>query len=125
MLQATSIAVQAETLRLRLLARRTVARAILGLVALIFLLSALTLAHVAVWYWLRIRFDWPMDGTAAVLTAGDIVLAGVLALVASRLGPGQVEMEARLVRQQALRSLTSAAVWSTLLVRLVEMLRRR
>jgi hypothetical protein len=125
MLQATSIAIDAEALRLRLLARRTLVRVVLGVVALTLLLSALAMAHVALWYWLRTRFEWPMDGTAAMLTAGDVVLAGVLAWVASRLGPGSVETEARLVRRRALQSLTATAIWSAILMRLLELIRRR
>ncbi len=122
-LRATRIAVEAETLRLRLQARRMVARAILGAAALMFLVSALAFAHVAAWYWLRLRCGWMVDGTAALLAVGDVVLAGAVALVAFRVGPGRAEIEARLVRQQACRALTESAVWPVVVLRLLGLLR--
>jgi hypothetical protein len=124
-LSATRIAVEAETLRLRLQARRMVVRAILGTVALTFLLSALALAHVATWYWLRFRFGWMLDTTAVLLAVGDLVIAAALALVALRLGPGQVETEARRVRQQAWRALVETAVWPVVVLRLWRLWRQR
>ena len=98
-------------------------RAILGAVALTFLVSALALAHVATWYWLRLRCGWMVDTTAVLLAAGDLVLAGAVALVALRVGPGRAEIEARLVRQQACRALTESAVWPVVVLRLLGLLR--
>jgi hypothetical protein len=122
-LRATRIAVEAEALRLRLQARRMVTRAVLGAVAVTFLFGALAFAHVAGWYWLRLRCGWMMDSTAALLAAGDLVLAGTVALVALRIGPGRAEIEARLVRQQACRALAESAVWPVVVLRLLGLLR--
>ena len=100
-------------------------RAVLGAVALMFLLGALVLAHVAAWYWLRMRFEWMVDTTAALLAAGDLVAAGVVAMAALRLGPGPVETEARLLRQQAWRNLAETVAWPMIVLRLLRLLRRR
>jgi len=100
-----------------------VARAMLGGLALTFLLGALAFAHVAGWYWLRLRCGWMVDSTAVLLAAGDLVLAGAVALVALRVGPGRAEIEARLVRQQACRALTESAVWPMVVLRLLGLLR--
>ncbi len=121
--RATRIAVEAETLRLRLQARRTAVRAILGAVALTFLVSALALAHVAAWYWLRLRCGWMADTTAVLLAAGDLVIAGVVALGAARLGPGHAETQARLVRQQAWGALAETLEWPMVVLRLLRLLR--
>jgi len=124
-LRATRIAVEAETLRLRLQARRMAVRAILGAVALTFLVSALALAHVATWYWLRLRCGWMVDTTAVLLAAGDLVIAGAVALVALRLGPGYAETEARRVRQRAWRALAETVEWPMVVLRLLRLLRKR
>jgi len=124
-LRATRIAAEAETLRLRLQVRRLAVCASLGAVAGTFLVSALVLAHVAVWSCLRLRYDWMVDSTAVVMTAGDLAIAGALVLVASRVGPGAAEIEARLVRQQAWRAVTETLIWPTLLLRLLRLLRDR
>jgi hypothetical protein len=123
-LRATRIAVEAEALRLRLRARRAVIQAILGLTALAFLTGALALAHVAAWYWLRLNAKWTPPPTAALLAAVDLVIAGVLATVMLRLGPGRTETEARLVRQQASRSLFNSASWAAIVLRVLDLLRR-
>jgi len=123
-LRATRIAVEAETLRLRLRARRAVFQAALGVVALAFLLSALALAHVAVWYWLRLDFGWTRQATAGLLAAADLVVAGCLAIAAVRVGPGRAEVEAQLLRRQAWGAFTETAVWATLALRVLGILRQ-
>ena len=100
-------------------------RAMLGVVALTFLLGALALAHVAIWYWLRVRVGWMADTTACLLAAGDLLAAGVLALAAARLGPGQAEIQARLVRQRAWHALTEMVEWPMIVLRLLHLLHKR
>ena len=56
-LRLARIAAEAEGLRLRYSAQRTVMRAILGLVALAFLFGALVFGQIAAWYWLRMSWD--------------------------------------------------------------------
>jgi hypothetical protein len=122
--RATRIAVEAEALRFRLQARRMAIRTLLGVAASTFLLGALVLAHVAVWYWLRDRVALMADATAVWMAAGDLVIVGVFALLALRLGPGRVETEALLVRQQACRVLSGTVVWPMLALRLLRLVRR-
>lgn len=122
--RATRIAAEAETLRLRLLGRRMAVRVALGTVAMAFLLGAVVMVHIAAWYWLRVRFGWMVDSTAALLAIGDLLAAGLLAIVAARLKPGPAEIEARLIRRQACRSLVQTASWPMILLRLVRLLRR-
>ena len=98
---------------------------ILGAAAWAFLVGALLLAHIAAWSCLRFRYGWMVDSTAVLMAVGDIVIAGVLVLVALRLGPGPAEREARLVRQQAWWALPEALAWPTLLLRLLRLLRER
>src|ERR1700754_3228227 len=94
------IAAEAETLRLRYAARRTMVRAVLALGALGFLFGTVACCHVAAWYWLRQRWDGP---EAALILAGvDLALAIVLALIAARSSPSRIEVEALAVRRRAL-----------------------
>jgi hypothetical protein len=123
-LRAMRIAVEAETLRLRLRARRAVVQAVLGVVALVFLLGALALVHVAVWYWLCLDFGWTRQATAGLLAAADIVVALCLAIAAVRVGPGRAEAEAQLVRQQAWGTLAESTVWAILALRVLGILRQ-
>jgi hypothetical protein len=64
------------------------------------------------------------DATAVWMAAGDVVIVGVFALLALRLGPGRVETEALLVRQQACRVLSGTVVWPMLALRLLRLVRR-
>ena len=82
-LRLVRLAAEAEGVRLREQARRTLVRAMLGMVALGFLATALVFAHVAVWYWLRQY--WTETDTALVIAAADLVIAALLAVLAARL----------------------------------------
>jgi hypothetical protein len=124
-LRASRIAIDAETLRLRLQARRLAVRLVLAVVALAFLACTLAFAHVAIFYWLRLDYGWQVHTAAGLLAVGDLVVAGVLAMVALRLGPGAAEREARLVRQQAWRAIIETTVLPMLVVRVLRLLRRR
>ena len=104
-------------------ARRTAVRAVLGVVVVTFLVSALALVHVAAWSWIRQRWQLETDATAALLAAGDLVIAGVLTMLALRLTPSQAEIEARLLRQQACMALTETMAWPTTLLRVLPLLR--
>ncbi len=124
-LRASRIVVDAEALRLRLQARRLAIRVVLAAVALVFLTWTLVFAHLAAWFWLRMDHGWTRETTATLLAVGDLVIAGALAAMALRLGPGAVETEARLVRQQAWRALVETVSWPALVLRVVRLLRRR
>ena len=111
-LRLARIAVEAEGLRLRHGARRTAVRAVLALIALGFLLGAVVFLQVAAWYWLRQSWDLP---AAALILAGiELVLAGLLGLLATRSTPGRLEVEALAVRNRALEAASSSLAFSAL-----------
>jgi hypothetical protein len=116
-LRLARIAAEAEGLRLRSGAQRTVIRAILGLVALGFLLGALVFGQIAAWYWLRVSWDRP--AAALILGGAELVLALIFGLLAARSAPGRIEVEALAVRRRALESATSSLAFSALVTQLV------
>ena len=116
-LRLARIAAEAEGLRLRHSAQRTVVRAILGLVALAFLLGALVFGQIAAWYWLRMSWDRP--AAALILGGAELVLAVVFGLLAARSSPGRIEVEALAVRRRALENATSSLAFSALVTQLV------
>jgi hypothetical protein len=128
-LRLARIAAEAEGLRLRRQAQRTVVRVAMGLIALMFVAWALVFAHVAAWCWLRQSVGWAEPGAAIAVAGADLVIAVFLVLMAARSSPGRVEREALQVRQRALESATSNLALATGLMRgvrlLVDLLRRR
>ena len=127
-LRLARIAAEAESLRLRRQMQRTAVRMAIGVVGLMFFGWALAFAHVAAWYLLRQNVGWAEPGAAAAIAGVDLVVAAFLVLLMARSSPGRVEMEALLVRQQALESATSGFAMASLLVptvRLVLGLMRR
>ncbi len=126
-LRLARIAAEAEGLRLRHSAQRTVVRAILGLIALGLLFGALVFCQIAAWYWLRVSWDRP--AAALILAGAELVLAAILGLLAARSSPGRIEIEALAVRRRALESATSSLAFSALVTQLlplaVRLFRRR
>jgi hypothetical protein len=120
-LRLARIAAEAEGVRLRQQARRTVVRVTIGLIGLIFAGWALAFAHVAAWYWLRESVGWAEPGAAIAITGADLIIAAVLVVLAARSSPGRVELEALQVRQQALESATSGFALTTVLVQTVRL----
>jgi hypothetical protein len=102
------IAAEAEILRLRGMITRIAVRTALAGVALVFLLGALTSAHIAAWYWLRINLGQSFLATSGILGGLDLLIGIVCGLLASRSRPGRVEREALLVRRQAVAGLGNA-----------------
>ncbi len=121
------IAAEAEGLRLRYVARRTAIRAVIGLVALVFLLGALAFFHVAFWFWLRRHFQSPQ--TSLIVAGADLLVALLCGLMAARSSPGRLEREALDVRRRALENATSTLTYSTLAAQVLRlganMFRRR
>jgi Putative Actinobacterial Holin-X, holin superfamily III len=111
-LRLARIAAEAEGLRLRYMAQRTATRAILGAIALVFLLGALAFFHAAFWFWLRRHFESP--ATSLIVAGADLLVALLFGLVASRSSPGRLEREALDVRRRALENATSTLAYSTL-----------
>ncbi len=111
-LRLARIAAEAEGLRLRYVAQRTVTRTVVGLIALIFLLAALGFFHVAVWFWLRRHFESP--AASLIVAGGDLLIALLFGLFAARSSPGRLETEALEIRRRALENATSTLAYSTL-----------
>lgn len=110
------IAAEAESLRLRKQAQRTVVRLAFALVALVFAGMAAAFCHVAIWFALRFDAGLPPWATALVLAALDLLAALIFLLIAALKGPGQVEREALQVRRRALENAASTAAVSTLVI---------
>jgi hypothetical protein len=116
-LRLARIAAEAEGLRLRQRVRRTAIQAVFGVVALAFLVGAIAFVHVAAWCWLR--QSWEGQYAALILAGADLVLAALLALLATRSSPGKIELEALAVRQRALEGATATLAWSTMAIQVL------
>jgi hypothetical protein len=121
-LQLVRAAAEAEALRLRYTVRRNGVRAVLGLAALCFLLGAIIFCHVAAWY--RLSASWGEPIAALSLAGIDLVVAAVLALIATRSSAGRVEAEALALRRRALDHATSSLTFSSLAVPLLPLATR-
>ncbi len=126
-LRLARIALEAEGLRLRQHARRTVFRIALLALACGFLLAAGVFGHLAAWFWLRLHWDIPQ--AAGLMVGGDAVLAAFFALIAARSSPGRIEREALDVRRRALEGAAGAYAFSALAMQAMRiaarLLRRR
>jgi hypothetical protein len=116
-------AAEAETLRLRAMARRMASRAVLAVVAILFMLAALVLVHVAA----VLALAGHMDLLQAVLIvlALDLVVAVVLGLLAAHSAPSAAEREALVLRREAWRNLRQDFMLASVVSILVRLLRRR
>jgi|SRR3954453_22127498 len=101
------IATDAEILRWQAFGGRLVTRIVFALVAVIFVIGALAIAHVAAWYALRIDAGLQFYWCALILGGIDLIMAIILLLMASRSTPSRVEREALEVRQRAIAGLTT------------------
>ena len=118
-LRLARIAAEAEGLRLRRSAQRTALRAIYVIVALGFLAWAVLFAHVAAWFWLRL--SWEARHAALIVAGADLVLAVLLAVLASLLSPGRVEREALEVRRRAIESVGGALAFSAMAMQVLRL----
>lgn len=127
-LRLARIAAEAEGLRLRRMAQRTVVRLVIALVALILLFCAFAMFHVGVWFLLRNDLGWETQTAGLAIAGFDFVIAIVLLLVAALSGPGRVEREALEVRRRAWenagQSLSLTAMWLPALRLAVGLMRR-
>lgn len=115
-LRLARIAAEAEGARLRALAHRNGVRAAIGVLAVVFVLMALSFFHIVLWFWMRTSFEWTPLICAVALTVLDLTVAVILGVIASSSKPSHDEEEARLVRQQALDGLRQALTWSALVL---------
>jgi hypothetical protein len=113
------VAAEAEGLRLRHQASRTVVRLAVGTIGLFFLIVAILFAHLAVWFWLRIKLEWTDYSAAGALAGGDLLLALICIVIAARSSPGRVEQEALEIRRRALSSAISMMATATVVVPLL------
>ncbi len=111
-LRLARVAAEAEGLRLRYSARRAATRAVLALVALGLFFCALVFLQIAAWYWLRVSWDRP--AAALILAGAEVVVAGLLGMLAARSSPGRLEIEALAVRNRALEGATGSLAFSAL-----------
>ena len=118
-LRLARIAAEAEGLRLRRGAQRTALRAIYVIVALGFFAWAVLFAHVAAWFWLRL--SWEARHAALIVAGADLVLAVLLAVLASFLSPGRVEREALEVRRRAIESVGGALAFSAMAMQVLRL----
>jgi len=95
--------VDAEKIRLQLMLARQGRRAAFGVGAGVFAAGALALLHVLAWILLRqyLSPTW----SCVILLAADVVLAGVLGMLASSSSPDQAERDAEAVKRRAMRAL--------------------
>ena len=108
------IMAQAEALRLRRQAHRTVNRAIFGAVAAVFGIALLVALHVAAQQALATLVG-PVYATL-IVAAVDLVVAGVCGYLAASSKPDQIEREALQVRREARAQLGEAMVMSALVL---------
>jgi hypothetical protein len=115
------VAAEAESVRLRGFASRVVTRAILGLIALLFVLGAIAFAHLATWYWLRTGLDQTPPAAAGILGGVDLIVAAILGFLATRSTPSRVEVEALEVRRKAVQGIGGTFSLAQLVIPILRM----
>jgi hypothetical protein len=113
------IAAEAEGVRLRAILTRIVTRAIFAVIALFFVLGAVTFGHVAAWYEIRVALDQSFLATAGILGGADLLVGIILLVLASRSTPSKVETEALEVRRKAIEGIGSALSLTQMVIPLV------
>jgi hypothetical protein len=107
------VAAKAEILRIQLMLQRQGLRAGFGLVAVLFALGGLVLAHVAGWQVLRLYVP-PIYATLIFLGV-DLVVAAIFGILAARSSPSGAEREALAIRQRALHEARSSLALGALI----------
>ncbi len=118
------IAAEAEGVRLRAMVTRIATRIALAVIALVFLLGVLIFAHLAIWYALRVNADLPFLSATGILGGGDLIIAIVLGVIASRSTPSRIEAEALAVRRQAIQGLSTLPSMMGMVVPLLRLFTR-
>ena len=106
-------AAQAEKLRLQRIATRKGMRVAYYAGAGVFGIAALVLLHVVAYHAMVPALS-PLAASAIILVV-DLVLAGVLAFLGGRDAPDDIEVQARMIRDQALTELRSSLTLAALL----------
>ncbi|HYZ63477.1 MAG TPA: hypothetical protein VE650_13590 [Acetobacteraceae bacterium] len=105
--ELAKVAAAAEALRLRRFARRQGMRAAFGAGAAVFGIAVFVLLHVLAYHLLRLGLGPVVS--SLILLAVDVIVAGVLAFLAMRNEPDEVEREALAIRRQAVQEAKRAA----------------
>ena len=122
-LRLARIAAEAEVLRLRRIALRTGFRAAYGVLALVFVIAALALAHAAAWLAL-IKLVGPVS--AALIVMGvDLLIAVIFGALAARSAPDRIEREALQIRRTATQQMVRSLSLVMLLMPVTRRLRSR
>jgi uncharacterized membrane protein (DUF4010 family) len=108
-----TIAAKAEILRIQRMLKRQGLRAVFDLVAVLFALGVLVLAHVAGWQVLRLYVP-PIYATLIFLGV-DLVVAAIFGILAARSSPSGAEREALAIRQRALHEARSSLALGALI----------
>ena len=120
-LKLARVAAEAELLRLKRFGERQVGRAVMGAIALAFLLAFLACLHFAGYFALRRADILPV--WAALIVAGvDLLIALIFGLIALGNRPSQVEREALEVRLAAQHQIMETAAVNALVVPLARAL---
>ena len=106
-------AAQAELLRIKRLISRQVMRVVWGIVAAVFGIALLVMVHVLACELLDLAV--PSWASALIVLAFDGVLAIVFVVLALRGAPDRIEIEARLVRDEALAELRETMLVSAVM----------
>jgi hypothetical protein len=117
------VAAEAEILRTQHMLKRQGMRAALGLVAVLFALGVLVLAHVTGWQVLLLYV--PPTYATLILLGVDLVFAAIFGILAARSSPSGAEREALAIRQRALHEARSSLVLSALIPLAGTLLRSR
>lgn len=109
------LAAEAEILLIRREIRTAIRRAVFGVVAGIFALSALGLLHLVGYEALRQYGQLPQVASAGIVLAVDIVMALIFLLLANGAMTDPVAAEARLIRDQSLVQIKDTLTMAALL----------
>lgn len=115
-LRLARIAAEAEGVRLRRMAQRTVVRLVLVLIACFWLFCAIAIFHVGVWFLLRNDLGWEAQTAGLAMAGFDFAIAVILLIVAGLSSPGRTEREAREVRDRAWENASNSLRLSALLL---------
>lgn len=106
-------ALDAEAVRLRYVALRTVRRVVLGAIAGVFGLVALAALHVAAFFVLELDARITPAWSAVIVAGGDLLLAVILLMLAARGGLSAGEIEARIMRDRTISELRTSLAFAT------------
>ncbi len=106
-------AAAAEVLLLKRMMRRQVTRAVFGAVAAVFMIGSLILLHIVA-YQALMPYVSPIAGSA-ILLGVDLLIALICGAMAMSNTPDNIEVEAKLLRDQSLMAMKESVMMTSLL----------